>query len=97
MPFGSYEVGRSKKPINQKPTAAFKDGMMKGVPLEPQGDPGAYDPYSNMDLVASASFTHNKTAKPFMATSSRELAMPPVSGPDRESRRAHPVSRPPLL
>ena len=75
MPFGSYEVGRSKKPINQKPSAAFKDGMMKGVPLEPQGDPGAYDPYSNSDLVASASFTHNKTSKPFMATSSRELAM----------------------
>ena len=75
VPFGSYEVGRSKKPVNQKPTAAFKDGMQKAVPLEPQGDPGAYDPYMNADLVASASFTHNKTAKPFMQTSSRELAM----------------------
>jgi len=75
VPFGSYEVGRSKKPINQKPTAAFKDGMIKGLPMEPQGDPGAYDPYTNSDLVASASFTHNKTSKPFMATSTRELAM----------------------
>ena len=73
--FGEYEVGRSKKPINQKPTAAFKDGMKKGMELEPQGDPGAYDPYTNSDLVASASFTHNKTSKPFMATSTRELAM----------------------
>jgi hypothetical protein len=73
--FGEYEVGRSKKPINQKPTAAFKDGMKKGMELEPQGDPGAYDPYSNSDLVATASFTHNKTSKPFMATSTRELAM----------------------
>jgi hypothetical protein len=73
--FGEYEVGRSKKPINQKPMAAFKDGMMKSMPLEPQGDPGAYDPYTNSDLVASSSFTHNKTSKPFMATSTRELAM----------------------
>jgi len=73
--FGEYEVGRSKRPVNQKPTAAFKDGMQKAVPLEPQGDPGAYDAYINSDLVASASFTHNKTSKPFMATSTRELAM----------------------
>ena len=73
--FGDYEVGRSKKPVNQKPTAAFKDGMKKGLELEPQGDPGAYDPYTNSDLVASASFTHNKTSKPFMATSTRDLAM----------------------
>jgi len=73
--FGEYEVGRSKRPVNQKPTAAFKDGMQKAVPLEPQGDPGAYDAYVNSDLVASASFTHNKTSKPFMATSTRELAM----------------------
>ena len=75
VPFGSYEVGRSKKPVNQKPTAAFKDGMKKGFEHEPQGDPGAYDPYMNSDLIASASFTHNKTSKPFMATSTRELAM----------------------
>ena len=75
VPFGSYEVGRSKRPVNQKPTAAFKDGMAKAVPLDAQGDPGAYDAYANADLVASASFTHNKTSKPFMSTSSRELAM----------------------
>ena len=75
VPFGSFEVGRSKRPVNQKPTAAFKDGMVKGLALEPQGDPGAYDPFTNSDLVASASFTHNKTSKPFMATSTRELSM----------------------
>jgi len=75
VPFGDYEVGRSKRPVNQKPTAAFKDGMKKAMDLEPQGDPGAYDPFVNADLVASASFTHNKTSKPFMATSTRELAM----------------------
>ena len=73
--FGQYEVGRSKKPSNQKPTAAFKDGMKQGMEMEPQGDPGAYDPYNNSDLIASASFTHNKTQKPFMATSTRDLAM----------------------
>ena len=73
--FGAYEVGRSKKPSNQKPTAAFRDGMKKGFEHEPQGDPGAYDPYVNSDLTASASFTHNKTQKPFMATSTRDLAM----------------------
>jgi hypothetical protein len=73
--FGDYEVGRSKKPINQKPTAAFKDGMRKGAELDPQGDPGAYDPYMNSDLVASSSFTHNKTSKPFMSTATRELGM----------------------
>jgi hypothetical protein len=73
--FGAYEVGRSKKPANQKPTAAFRDGMKKGFEHEPQGDPGAYDPYVNSDLTASASFTHNKTQKPFMATSTRDLAM----------------------
>ena len=72
---GSATKRSSVKPINQKPTAAFKDGMKKGMELEPQGDPGAYDPYTNSDLVASASFTHNKTSKPFMATSTRELAM----------------------
>ena len=73
--FGAYEVGRSKRPVNQKPTAAFKDGMKKGLELEPQGDPGAYDAYTNADLVASASFTHNKTQKPFMQTSTRELSV----------------------
>jgi len=75
VPFGSYEVGRSKKPVNQKATAAFKDGMQKDVPLDPQGDPGAYDPFTNSEIVASASFTFNRTSKPFMATSTRELGM----------------------
>ena len=65
--FGAYEVGRSKQVAYQKPTAAFKDGMKKTSELEPQGDPGAYDPFINSDLVASSSFTHNKTSKPFMA------------------------------
>lgn len=73
--FGDYEVGRSKKPANRKATAAFKDGMKKGLELEQQGDPGAYDPYMNSDLVATSSFTHNKTQKPFMSTSTRELGM----------------------
>jgi hypothetical protein len=73
--FGEYEIGRSKKPVNRKPTAAFKDGMKKGLELEQQGDPGAYDPYMNSDIVATSSFTHNKTQKPFQATSTRDLAM----------------------
>ena len=73
--FGSYEVGRSKKPINQRPTAAFKDGMQKGMAMDPSGDPGAYDPYTNSDLTATSSFTHNKTSKPFMSTATRELGM----------------------
>ena len=49
--------------------------MVKGLTLEPQGDPGAYDPYNNSDHWRPAPFTHNKTSKPFMATSTRELAM----------------------
>ena len=73
--FGDYEIGRSKKPANRKPTAAFKDGMKKGLEMEQQGDPGAYDPYMNSDIVATSSFTHNKTQKPFMSTSTRELGM----------------------
>jgi len=56
-------------------SAAFRSGSKKEVDLEPQGDPGAYDAFTNSDIVASASFTHNRTSKPFMATSTRELAM----------------------
>ena len=75
VPYGSYEVGRSSKPQNRKPTAAFKDGMKKSFGYDESGDPGAYDPTLHSDLVATSSFTHNKTQKPFMSTSTRELGM----------------------
>jgi len=39
------------------------------------GDPGAYDPYTNRDLAARASFTHNKLRRPFNAISARDLKL----------------------
>ena len=73
--FGSYEVGRSRKQSNQHPNANFTSGSKKGLTVEEQGDPGSYDPYTHTDLVASSSFSHNKSHKPFGSTSGRKFGM----------------------
>ena len=88
------QVGRSKKPVNQKPTAAFKDGMVKGLTLEPQGDPGAYDPYNNSDLIASASFSFGFTL--YTSLPYKPPCMPSYAKPPQSLRHAPvpPTSRP---
>lgn len=79
--FGTFECGRSSMPGNVKPTAAFMDSTtrghihphMDGVTQVSVGDPGAYNPYTAHDMAARASFSHNRTNKPFGATAERLL------------------------
>ena len=94
MPFGSYEVGRSKLPANKKPTAAFKDGMAKGLPPDGTGieglGPATYDPVLMHELVGSGSYSSTLVSKPFNSTSARQLGMQ-LQGPDSPGPGAYQV------
>ena len=74
--FGQYEVGRTSKPWVKNARSAWSlDELAQSVPLEPQGDPGAYDPYAHgflSDEVRRKGYS--KGRKPFDSTEIRTLA-----------------------
>lgn len=83
--YGQYEIGRSKHPSRKSPFTSppFKDGMAQSwqpganqwpLPLPPQGDPGAYDPYYYEDAGTNPTMnSSSKNRKPFDATEVRQL------------------------
>jgi hypothetical protein len=99
--YGQYETGRSSRPAWNKPwgsagVAAFKDGMKQGVPLPPQGDPGAYEPYMYEDAGTNPMHNSNassETRKPFDSTEVRELKVT-LFGLETPSVGHYPICRP---
>ena len=83
------------------PTAAFKDGMKRswGHDDSLRGDPGAYEPYENSTLAATATFTQSRRA----ARSANEPAAqatlplppaPPAPPPDQGSQEEYEEDEP---
>jgi len=84
--FGQHEVGRSSMPEHCRPTRQFRHaaGASDRDVLHPHpdgfnrltiGDPGAYDPFINQDIAATASFTHSKARQAFNSTSDKALKL----------------------
>jgi len=94
--YGQYEIGRSKIPSRKSPFTSppFADGMPQQVPLPPQGDPGAYDPYMYEDAGTNPQFNSNsKNRKPFDSTEVRSLRAN-LFGIDTPSIGQYPVFQP---
>ena len=81
VPFGSYEVGRSKLPANKKPTAAFRDRMPQHNQLEPTGDPGAYNPVLMHELVGSGSYSATLVRPAFGTSATQRPVIEESPGP----------------
>jgi len=103
--YGQYEIGRSKNPSRKSPFTSppFKDGMSQQwnpgtnqwpMPLPPQGDPGAYDPYFYEDAGTNPTMnSDSKNRKPFDSTEVRQLRAN-LFGIDTPSIGQYPVFQP---
>ena len=70
---GQYEVGRSGKPwFDIHPSAAFLDGMIKGLITELSGDPGSYEPHAHAQFGQHAM---RKVPRSFDSTAPRDMKM----------------------
>ena len=70
---GQYEVGRSGKPwFDIHPSAAFLDGMIKGLITELSGDPGSYEPHAHAQFGQHAM---RKVPRSFDSTAPRYMKM----------------------
>ena len=70
---GQFEIGRSGKPwFDNHPSAAFQDGMVKGLVTELTGDPGAYEPFAYANLGEHAM---RKVPRAFDSTGKRDMKM----------------------
>ncbi|KOO31769.1 hypothetical protein Ctob_007406 [Chrysochromulina tobinii] len=73
--FGQYEVGRTSKPwVRNQPSPWSLDELPKAVPLPPQGDPGAYDPFA-FGFMSDEARVHGKNQHrpPFDSSQVREF------------------------
>ena len=73
--FGQYEVGRTSKPwVRTQPSPWSLDELPKAVPLPPQGDPGAYDPFA-FGFMSDEARVHGKNQHrpPFDSSQVREF------------------------
>ena len=84
--FGSYSTWAGPKRVCEqdddgnrvespsRPTAAFRDTTLRSnANVEAQGDPGAYAPYDNSNLAATAAFTHNSKGQNEIAARAERL------------------------
>ena len=77
---GQYEVGRMGKPWSEARTgklsnAAFLDRMIKGLPIEKTGDPGAYDPFRYAEMFPEDGRANTKLPRPFDSTAFRDMSL----------------------